>query len=105
MWFWHTNQYVCIGQAIYVGLDQSPPAPHAHRQGITPRFGAVGQHGSIAIIERFILTLNKGCTHIILLPLCTDAFHHELTCFANWYNQSRPHSALNRQPLWRTHSP
>jgi hypothetical protein len=26
-------------------------------QGITPRFGAVGQHGSIALIERFILSL------------------------------------------------
>ena len=26
-------------------------------QGITPRFGAVGQHGSIALVERFILTL------------------------------------------------
>ena len=63
--------------------------------GITPRFGAVGQHGSIAIIERFILTLKNGCTHIILLPLRTDAFHQELTCFANWYNQSRPHSSLN----------
>ena len=65
------------------------------RHGITPRFGAVGQHGSIAIIERFILTLKNGCTHIILLPLRAGAFHQELTCFANGYNQSRPHLSLN----------
>jgi hypothetical protein len=64
-------------------------------QGITPRFGAVGQHGSIALIERFILSLKNGCTHIILVSLRTDAFHQELTSFSNWCNQSRPHSSLN----------
>ena len=65
------------------------------RHGITPRFGAVGQHGSIALIERFILSLKNECTRMILVPLRTDAFHQELTCFVNWYNQSRPHSSLN----------
>jgi len=60
------------------------------RQGITPRFGAVGQHGSIALIERCILSLKNECTRIILVPLRTGAFHQELTCFAYWYNRSRP---------------
>ena len=63
--------------------------------GITPRFGAVGQHGSIALIERFILSLKNECTRIILVPLRRDPLHQELTCFANWYNQSRPHAALH----------
>ncbi len=66
-----------------------------NRQGITPRFGAVGQHGSIALIERFILSLKNECTRIILVPLRADAFHLELTYFANWYNHNRPHSSLN----------
>jgi hypothetical protein len=64
------------------------------RQGITPRFGAVGQHGSIALIERFILTLKNEGMRIILVPLRTNAFHHELTGFTYWYNQSHPHSSL-----------
>jgi putative transposase len=63
--------------------------------GITPRFGAVGQHGSIALIERFILTLKNEGMRFILVPLRTDAFHQELMCFTCWYNQSRPHSSLN----------
>ena len=67
------------------------------RQGITPRFGAVGQHGSIALIERFILTLKNECTRIILVPLRTDTFELELSCFTYWYNHSRPHSSLNGQ--------
>jgi putative transposase len=64
-------------------------------QGITPRFGAVGQHRSIALVERFILTLKNEGMRIILVPLRIDAFHQDLTCFANWYNQSRPHSSLH----------
>ena len=63
-------------------------------QGITPRFGAVGQHGSIALIERFILTLKNESMRIILVPLRTTAFHRELTYFSHWYNHSRPHSSL-----------
>ena len=43
-------------------------------QGLTPRFGAVGQHGSIALIERFILTLKNECMRIILVPLRADVF-------------------------------
>jgi len=64
-------------------------------QGITPRFGAVGQHGSIALIERFILSLKNECTWIILVPLRREAFHRELRFFEVWFNQHRPHSALD----------
>ena len=60
------------------------------RQGINPRFGAVGQHGSIALIERFMLTLKNECMLIILVPLRTDAFQQELSCFSHWYNHCRP---------------
>ena len=48
------------------------------RCGITPRFGAVGQLGSIAVVERFILTLKNECTRVILVPLRREAFHQEL---------------------------
>ncbi len=63
--------------------------------GITPRFGAVGRHGSIALVERFILTLKNECTRIIFVPLRTDAFQQEPSGFSNWYNHSRPHSSFN----------
>jgi transposase InsO family protein len=64
-------------------------------QGITSRFGAVGQHGSIALVERFILTLKNECTRIILLPLLREVFHRELGFFEVWFNQHRLHSALD----------
>ncbi len=64
------------------------------RKGIKPRFGAVGQHGSIAIVERFILSLKSECTRVILVPLRNEAFRRELMLFADWYNQDRSHSSL-----------
>ena len=64
-------------------------------QGITPRFGAVGQHGSIALIERFILSLKNECTRVIFVPLRSETFHRELALLANWFNRARPHSSLN----------
>ena len=55
------------------------------RKGIRPRYGAVGQHGSIAVVERFIQTVKVECTRRLAvslhvkklvpqqrLPLCAD---------------------------------
>jgi transposase InsO family protein len=59
-----------------------------------PRFGAVGQHGSIAVVERFILTMKTLCTRIILVPLRREKIREELNRFASWYNEQRPHMTL-----------
>ena len=37
--------------------------------GVRPRFGAVGKHGSIAVIERFILSLKTEFLRRIFVPL------------------------------------
>jgi transposase InsO family protein len=63
-------------------------------RGIKPRFGAVGQHGSIAIVERFILSLKNECMRRIIVPLRLDAFQLELTHYFRWYNEVRPHQSL-----------
>ena len=67
------------------------------RKGITPRFGAVGKKGSIAVIERFIRSLKRECMREIMVPLCEQAVLRELELFADWYNGNRPHSALAGQ--------
>jgi transposase InsO family protein len=51
------------------------------RKDITPRFGAVGKKGSIAVIERFIRSLKKECLRIILVPLHARAILRELALF------------------------
>jgi transposase InsO family protein len=67
--------------------------------GIRPRFGAIGQHGSIAICERFIRTIKQECARRIVIPLATKAFEQELLMYALWYNEHRPHqSLLGRTP-------
>ncbi len=63
-------------------------------RGIEPRFGAIGQHGSIAIVERFILSLKEECTRGIIVPLKLEVFQSELMAYFRWYNEVRPHQSL-----------
>jgi len=65
------------------------------RGGITPRFDAVGQYGSIAVLERFIRTLKEECTRRVAVPLRRDRMREEVVCHLDWYNQHRPHDYLD----------
>jgi hypothetical protein len=79
-----------------------------YRKRIKPRYGAVGQHGSIAVIERFIRTLKDEGTRRIPVPTERDAFRREIRYFTDWYNGVRPHSALDgRTPneVYSNHPP
>jgi transposase InsO family protein len=64
------------------------------------RFGAVGKHGSIAIVERFIRSMKAECTRQSLVPLSLPAMRSEIGRYIGWYNEHRPHNALGgRTPL------
>ncbi len=70
------------------------------RRRIRPRYGAVGKHGSIAIVERFIRSMRSEGTRRIYVPLRRDAMRRELTLYTRWYNAHRPHRGLGgRTPL------
>ncbi len=62
--------------------------------GMKPRWGAVGSHKSIAIIERFWRTLKDECCRRIVVPLGLVEMQSELDVYAAWYNEHRPHRAL-----------
>jgi hypothetical protein len=62
---------------------------------ITPRFGAPGKHGSIAVLERFNRTLKDELIRRILVPLRLSDFNEELIRYVIWYNEHRPHQFLN----------
>ncbi|MCP4246450.1 MAG: DDE-type integrase/transposase/recombinase [bacterium] len=64
------------------------------RKRIRPRYGAIGQHGSIAVIERFIRTMKDEATRRILVRQFRSTLARELTHFVAWYNAHRPHAAL-----------
>lgn len=59
------------------------------------RFGAVGKKGSVAIIERFFLTLKNEGTRRVLMPLGRSEVDVELSVFSEWYNSVRPHASLS----------
>jgi transposase InsO family protein len=64
------------------------------RRGIRPRFGAVGKHGSIAVIERFIRSLKQEGLRHGLVSSCQRAFCQEVSAYSAWHNEHRPHTAL-----------
>jgi transposase InsO family protein len=63
-------------------------------QGVRPRFGAVGKTGSIAVIERFFLSMKNECFRRIVLPLSVSLVERELDRYLLWYHEHRPHRAL-----------
>ena len=64
------------------------------RRNIKPRFGAVGRHGSIAVVERLILTMKQILRQLPLIPLRRESFRREMAAITEWYNQHRPHVTL-----------
>ena len=65
------------------------------RKGIKPpRYGAIGKHGSIAVVERFILTLKGLLSRLPLVSYRRDIFQHDLDQIVAWYNHHRPHTWL-----------
>jgi transposase InsO family protein len=64
------------------------------REGIAQRFGAVGKHGSIAVIERLIRTLKEECTRRLLVPYDRRSLRREIALYVSWYNSHRPHTLL-----------
>jgi hypothetical protein len=65
------------------------------RKNIRPRFGAVGQHGSIALIERFIRSMKYEYLRHILVPMHITWMRQEVVCYIDWYNRHRPHQGLD----------
>ena len=66
----------------------------AKRKGIRIRYGAVGEHGSIAVIERFFRTLKTEFARQVTIPMRRCEFRRDLVRYVDWFNQHRPHMTL-----------
>jgi putative transposase len=65
------------------------------QRGTKTRFGAVGKKGSIAVIERFILSLKQEALRRVMVPLGVQAMQGVVEGYLAWYNGHRPHTALD----------
>ena len=65
------------------------------RRGVRQRFGAIGQYGSLAVIERCIRTIKTECTRrLVAVPYRLADFEKELGLYFSWYAGHRPHTRL-----------
>ena len=82
-------------------VDQGPQFKCEHFErtwckamGILPRFGAVGRHGSISVVERFHRTFKELLGQIVV-PEDQAEFEREARLIVHWYNEHRPHATLD----------
>jgi putative transposase len=65
------------------------------KNGVKPRFGAVGEHRSIAVIERFWRTLkHEWWRRFPSRPWRVFDVFAELEVYLTWYHEHRPHQGL-----------
>jgi transposase InsO family protein len=88
-----TPKYLICDQGPQFWCDRFKAWCKGH--DIRIRFGAVGQHGSIAVVERFIRSLKYEGLSKLILSLCQRAFRQQVSLFTAWYNTHRPHMFLN----------
>ncbi|MFO0550748.1 MAG: DDE-type integrase/transposase/recombinase [Polyangiaceae bacterium] len=70
------------------------------RLGITPRFGAIGMHGAIAVIERFWRSMKTECFRRFMISLDLHEMQRDLDDYCAWYNHVRPHMTLaGKRPI------
>ena len=65
-----------------------------NKHKIVLRYGAVGQHGSIAVIERFFRSIKNEWLQKIIVPLRLSQMRQIVETYARWYNHYRPHQGL-----------
>jgi transposase InsO family protein len=63
-------------------------------RGLRPHYGRIGEPASIAIVERFVLSMKQECTRCLLVPLSLAAMRREIRLYGIWYNTLRPHMTL-----------
>jgi hypothetical protein len=59
--------------------------------------GALGQRGSIAVIERLIRTMKHELLLGMPIPLRYVTLQHQIYLRIGWYNEQRPHTSLRGQ--------
>jgi transposase InsO family protein len=65
------------------------------RRGVRPRFGAVGEHGSIAVLERFFRSLKtEMLRRLPWVPMSKKRLTEEVAAYMGWYDLHRPHQGL-----------
>jgi len=87
-----TPKHLVLDQGTQFYCDET--LNWCQRRNIKPRFGAVGEHGSIAVVERLHLSMKNECTRRIIVPVNKDDFEKELSLWCQWYNSCRPHMTL-----------
>ncbi len=62
--------------------------------GVRPRWGAVGEHGSIAVLERFWRSLKHEMFRTWHFSAEMPQMEADIAAYMEWYHEHRPHQGL-----------
>lgn len=95
------NTVVAHGRPKHVVTDQGRQFISAEfdarvqdHHGAKHRTGAVGKHGSIAVVERLILTIKLALQILVKPDIRVQDVQAKLDAVLHWYNLLRPHQTL-----------
>lgn len=87
-----TPKYIVSDQGVQFRAEYKA---WCERRGVRPRFGAIGEHGSIAVIERFFRSLKTEMLHKLpWVPMTRKKLGEEVAAYVGWYEMRRPHQGL-----------
>jgi putative transposase len=64
------------------------------RRKISPRYASTGSLRATAVVERFVRSLKDEWLRRIQVPFRRDAMQRELAWYKRWFEEHRPHQAL-----------
>lgn len=85
---------------VHIVTDRGPQFREEYRDwcslhGVRPRYGALGKHGSIAVLERFWRSLKtEMLRRLRLVPTAMPVMVAEVDAYLRWYHEHRPHQGL-----------
>jgi putative transposase len=98
------------GAPRHLVSDQGPQLTSAvfsralKRRGIRHRFGAIGESGSIALIERFWGSMKREYARGLFLYRPLRSIERDLLRLVSWFNGERPHQALAQRTPNEVHA-